>query len=317
MTEITIGVDISKETLDAHRFPDSANCRFDNTAKGHKALMRWIGTVPARVVYEPTGPYHRGFERRLAEAGLPLVKVNPRQARRFAEATGKLAKTDRCDAAMLARMGALLALTARPARSAILNELKDLHVARAALIKDRTAARNRAKTLAIALLRHQNGERLKQIERQLGDIDQAILAIIKADPDLATRLDILTSIPGVSAITAFALIIDMPELGTLEPQQAASLAGLAPIARQSGKWTGRAFIRGGRANVRQALYMPALVAMRFNPDLKAKYETLKAAGKPSKVAITALMRKLILLANALIKANRKWAQRMASPTRIL
>lgn len=307
MTDITIGVDISKEALDAFRFPDGESCRFDNTAKGHKALMRWIGSEVTRIVYEPTGAYHRGFECRLAEAGLPLVKVNPRQARRFAEATGKLAKTDRCDAAMLARMGAVLALTARSPRSALLNELKDLHMARAALIKDRTAARNRAKTLTLALLRRHNGERLKQIQRQLADIDQTILTLFKADPDLAQRLDILTSIPGVSHATAFALIIDMPELGTLEPPEAASLAGLAPVARQSGKWTGRAFIRGGRANVRQALYMPALVAMRFNPDLKAKYQTLKAAGKPSKVAITALMRKLIILANALLKAQRKWA----------
>lgn len=307
MTEITIGVDISKEALDACRFPDGESRHFDNNAKGHKALMRWIGSEATRVVYEPTGPYHRGFECRLSEAGLPLVKVNPRQARRFAEATGKLAKTDRCDAAMLARMGAALALTARPLRSARLNELKDLHMARAALIKDRTAARNRAKTLTLALLRRQNGERLKQIQRHLGDLDQTILALVKTDPDLAQRLDILTSIPGVSHTTAFALIIDMPELGTLEPPEAASLAGLAPVARQSGTWTGRAFIRGGRANVRQALYMPALVAMRFNPDLKAKYQALKAAGKPPKVAITALMRKLIILANALLKAQRKWA----------
>ena len=306
MTEITIGVDISKEALDAYRFPGGESRRFDNTAKGHTALMRWIGTRPARVVYEPTGAYHRGFECRLAAAGLPLVKVNPRQARRFAEATGKLAKTDRCDAAMLARMGAVLALTARPLRSALLNDLKDLHMARAALIKDRTAARNRAKTLTLALLRRHNGERLKQIQRQLGDIDQTILTLIKADPDLAQRLDILISIPGVSQATACALLIDMPELGTLKPPEAASLAGLAPVARQSGTWTGRAFIRGGRSNVRQALYMPALVAMRFNPDLKAKYQALKAAGKPAKVAITALMRKLIILANALLKAQRKW-----------
>jgi transposase len=157
------------------------------------------------------------------------------------------------------------------------------------------------------LLKRQNGERLKQIQRHLGDLDQTILALIKTDPDLAQRLDILTSIPSVSHATACALIIDMPELGALQPSEAASLAGLAPVARQSGTWTGRAFIRGGRANVRQALYMPALVAMRFNPDLKAKYQALKAAGKPPKVAITALMRKLIILANALIKAQRKWA----------
>ena len=123
---------------------------------------------------------------------------------------------------------------------------------------------------------------------------------------------ILTSIPGVSNITAFALLaIEMPELGVLEAGQAASPVGLAPIARQSGRWTGRAFIRGGRASVRRALYMPALVATRFNPDLKAKYRQLVEAGKPAKVALIAIMRKLIVLANALLKANRKWAPKSA------
>ena len=139
-------------------------------------------------------------------------------------------------------------------------------------------------------------------------IEKEIRGLIEADFDLARRLDILVSIPGVSAITAFALLIDMPELGTLGQGQAASLAGLAPVARQSGNWTGRAFIRGGRANVRQALYMPALVAMRFNPDLKAKYDKLKEVGKASKVAITAIMRKLVVLANALLRDDRTWTQ---------
>ncbi len=121
----------------------------------------------------------------------------------------------------------------------------------------------------------------------------------------------MTSIPGISKVTAFALLIEMPELGALEQGQVASLAGLAPVARQSGRWTGRAFIRGGRANVRTALYMPALVAIRFNPDLKAKYGQLIAAGKPAKVAITAIMRKLVVPANALLRANRKWQPKSA------
>jgi transposase len=121
----------------------------------------------------------------------------------------------------------------------------------------------------------------------------------------------LERIPGVSNITAFALLIEMPELGALEAGQAASLVGLAPIARQSGRWTGRAFVRGGRASLRQALYMPALVATRFNPDLKAKYTHLLDAGKPAKVALTAIMRKLIILAKALLKANRRWAPKIA------
>ena len=145
----------------------------------------------------------------------------------------------------------------------------------------------------------------------MGAIEAAILEIVEADVGLDDRFTILTSIPGVSTITAFALLIEMPELGALEAGQAASLVGLAPIARQSGRWTGHAFIRGGRGGLRQALYMPALVATRFNPDMKAKYAQLIDAGKPAKVALTAIMRKLIVLANALLKANTAWTPKSA------
>ena len=311
MTEITIGVDISKEFLDVHSLPGGQSRRFNNNKAGFKALLLFIGGDPARVVFEPTGPYHRAFESALAKKGLPLVKVNPRQARRFAEATGKLAKTDRTDAVLLAKMGMLLSLHARPMRAESLKDLKELYIAREALVKDRTAAKNRAKALTLPVLKRHNAERLKQIERQIGAIEVQIMQRLQADPDLARRFSILTSIPGISRLTAFALIIEMPELGALEAGQAASLAGLAPVARQSGRWTGRAFIRGGRASVRQALYMPALVAARFNPDLKAKYDQLTNAGKPAKIAITAIMRKLIVLANALISKNRLWIQKPA------
>ena len=162
----------------------------------------------------------------MGAAGVPFVKVNPRQARRFAEAIGKLAKTDRLDGAMLARMGAMLELKTRPPQSEALLELKELHLAREALVKDRTAAKNRGKVLAAPLLKRHNAQRLEQIKRQITAIEAAILEQVQADPDLAQRFAILTSIPSVSAITAFALLIEMPELGALEPGQAASLAGL-------------------------------------------------------------------------------------------
>ena len=311
MTEVTIGVDISKDSLDAHRFPDGAGRRFANSAAGYRSLIEWIGAGVKRVVFEPTGPYHAAFERALSEKGLPLVKVNPRQARRFAEATGKLAKTDPLDAALLARMGALLQLEARPAPTEAISELRQLHLARTGLIKDRTAAQTRAKILTLPLLKEQNGERLEEIKRQLAAIEAEILRRIRGDDELARRFDILVSIPGVARLTAFALLIEMPELGALEPAQAASLAGLAPMARQSGRWNGHAFIRGGRGNVRRALYMPALVATRFNPDLKAKYDALIAAGKPAKLAIAAIMRKIVVLANALLKAGRTWTPKAA------
>jgi transposase len=311
MTETNIGIDISKDHLDVHRLPGDERRRFDNSKAGHKALIRWIGDTPARVVYEPTGYYHRALERALAAAGMPIAKVNPRQARRFAEATGNLAKTDALDAAMLTRMGAVLSLEARPVPSAIINDLRDLRTARNALIKDQVAAQTRAKAITLPLLKRQNAARLKQIEAQREAVDAEINALIQGDPDLAQRFAILCSIPGIAEVSAAMLLIEMPELGSLDEKQVAALAGLAPIARQSGNWKGKSFIRGGRQQVRQGLYMPALVAIRFNADLKAKYEQLIKAGKAPKQAITAVMRKLIILANALLKKGRKWQTRVA------
>lgn len=311
MTETNIGIDISKDHLDVHRLPGDERRRFDNSKAGHKALIRWIGDTPARVVYEPTGRYHRALERALAAAGMPIAKVNPRQARRFAEATGNLAKTDALDAAMLTRMGAVLSLEARPVPSAIINDLRDLRTARNALIKDQVAALTRAKAITLPLLKRQNAARLKQIEAQREAVDAEINALIQGDPDLAQRFAILCSIPGIAEVSAAMLLIEMPELGSLDEKQVAALAGLAPIARQSGNWKGKSFIRGGRQQVRQGLYMPALVAIRFNADLKTKYEQLIKAGKAPKQAITAVMRKLIILANALLKKDRKWQTRVA------
>src|SRR5580692_3965425 len=241
-----------------------------------------------------------------APSGVPFVKVNPRQARRFAKATGNLAKTDRLDAAILARMGSLLELEARPARSEVLLELKELYVAREALVKDRTAARNRGKALTISLLKRQNAQRLEQIDRQIATVEAAILQIFEAYESLADRFAILISIPGVFNITAFALPIAMPELDSLEADQAANLAGLAPD-RPTVRAFDRSLIRSRRSRRRPPSALHAgLVAARFNPDMKAKYAHLIETGKPAKVALTAIMRKLVVLANALLKANRTW-----------
>ena len=307
MTQITIGIDISKDRLDAHRLPDGSAKGFANDAKGCRSLLAWIGRGPVeRIVYEATGAYHRRLESTLGQAGLPLAKVNPRQARRFAEALGTLAKTDRIDAAMLARMGDALQPPYTPPADGLLAELKDLHLARRALVKDRTAAKNRQAVTRLTLIKRQLAQRLKQIDRQIQAIDAAIEQRIRNNPSLRQRCDILISVPGISKTTAATLLAEMPELGSLQARQAASLAGLAPITRQSGKWRGKACIRGGRATLRQALYMPALVAARFNPDLKTVYTRMRNAGKPAKVAITAVMRKLLITANALLRENRKW-----------
>ena len=306
----TVGVDISKATLDVHVYPAGHDRRFANTAKGHKALIAWLARWRVeRVAFEATGTYHRGLEQALSH--LPCVKLNPERARRFAQATGTLAKTDRIDAALLARMAAMLQPPARPARSAGQMQLAELINARDGLVRDRAALKNREKNLTISLLKRQCVQRLDQIARHLEALDAEVAAPITAPPDLTRRHEILSSINGVGTLTANQLIATMPELGTLENKQAASLAGLAPVARQSGQWKGKSFIRGGRANLRRALYMPALVAARFNPDLQAKYRQLVAQGKPAKLAITAVMRKLIVTANALLEADRLWTKSTA------
>jgi len=312
MLHATIGVDVSKNWLDAHRVSDGMGRRFPNSASGHRALIAWIGETPfERLAFEPTGTYHSTLERALAKAGIAAVKVNPLQARRFAEAIGQRAKTDPVDALMLARMVALLDPELRQPTSKALHELRELHGARHALVKDRTAAQNRQKNLTLGLLQRQTAQRLKQIDAQIEAVDREILRRIAQDAALARRFAILCSIPGIGETTAFVLLIDMPELGALEPKQAASLAGLAPLARQSGTWTGRACMRAGRARLRQALFMPALVAARSSPDLASVYQRLVQAGKPRKLAIVAVMRKLVPLANTLLRSKRTWTQKLA------
>jgi len=307
--QITIGIDISKNTLDAYRLPDSQHIQVANDKAGHKTLLRWIGKhdLPL-VVFEATGAYHRGLEAELAANDVSFAKVNPRQARRFAEATGRLAKTDRVDAAMLAKMGAVLELKGHKPKSETLHILRELISARRALMKDTVAAKTRLQTTTQTLLKSQINARIKQTEIQTRQVDDAIAREVAKDEALSHKLAILISIPGIAETTAFSMLIEMPELGTLEGKQAASLAGLAPVSRQSGKWQGKERIQGGRAFLRRAIYMPALVATRHNPDLKAKYDQLIRAGKPGKVALTAIMRKLIVTANALLRDGRKWSE---------
>jgi len=309
MTDHTIGVDISKSHLDVFDDERDEAQRFENSSSGFRAFERWLGKVHiARVVYEPTGPYHRNFEERFCDK-LPLVKVNPLQARRFAQACGTRAKTDAMDARGLARMGAALGLPPDTPSSKTTRVLKDLQVARAALIKERTRLNNRAHVQTNAVLKRHTKVRLALVEKQIAELDQEIDIQIKADKTIARHHDIVQSIPGLGNVASAAILTYLPEIGTLDRRQVGSLAGVVPYNRDSGQWKGKAFISGGRKPLRDALYMPALVAMRFNPDLKAKYENLRAAGKPAKVAIVAVMRKLIETANALVKADRKWVQK--------
>jgi len=180
--------------------------------------------------------------------------------------------------------------------------------ARRALIKDKVAAKTRLQTTRQTLLKHQINARLRQIETQIQQIDATVAEKVAQDDALSHKLAILISIPGIAEVTAFSMIVEMPELGILDGKQAACLAGLAPISQQLGKWRGKERINGGRAFLRRAIYMPALVAVQRNADLKAKYNQLIRAGKPPKLALTAIMRRLIVMANALIRDGRQWSE---------
>ena len=308
---VTIGIAISKTNFDAFRLEDEVSRQFANTPRGIRALIRWLGQAPvARVVFEPTGPYHRAFEMALS-GKFPLVKVNPLQARRFAEACGTRAKTDAVDARILARMG--VALKLEPDAPILENRLvlRDLHAARTALVKERTRLRNRGHVQVNPVLRRQIKARLTLVERQLAELDAEIARHLASDAALERKRNILCSIPGVGPIAAALILTFLPEIGALDRKQTASLAGLAPHTRESGQWKGKSFISGGRKPLRNALYMPALVAARYNPDLRQRYQTMIQAGKPPKVALTALMRKMIELANALVQQDRKWTPKTA------
>lgn len=304
----TIGIDISKDHLDAHRLSDGNSARFTNDRIGLTSLKAWIGSRRCRVIYEPTGRYHRDLENRLSKAGHAMVKVNPMRARRFAEAVGQSAKTDQIDAVLLARMGATLDLEASQLRDKNMNDLSELQVARTALIKDQTACRNRLSDARNKLVKAQLKARMCQIARQLAQLDAELKKRILEDTRLARQLQILLSIPGIGPVAATAIIVEMPEIGTLTSRQATALAGLAPFVRKSGKWTGKAKIGGGRAGLRRALYMPALVAVRCNSQLRCVYKALRSEGKEAKVALVAIMRKLLILANSLICENREWVE---------
>lgn len=308
MTEHSIGIDISKSHLDVFHLETQAAKRFENSALGFRALRKWLAPLAVtRVVFEVTGPYHRAFEKAFS-GGFPLVKVNPLQARRFAQACGTRVKTDAVDARLLARMGSALTLVADEPMSEKLHDLRDLQIARTALTKERTRLRNRGQVQTNMVLKRQTKARLALVERQIAELNDEIAKRIADDRSTARKRDILCSIPGLGPVVAAAILAFLPEIGTLGRKQAGSLAGLVPHSRESGQWKGKSFISGGRKPLRDALYMPAVVAMRFNPDLKAKYTALREAGKPAKVALVALMRKLIETANALVKADRFWVE---------
>lgn len=305
----SIGVDIAKDKFDACTYPGGDRGCFTNDAIGFKTFLKWQAKFDVeRVVFEPTGAYHRAFERHVAKAGVPTCKVNPYIARCFAKGSGKRMKTDEVDAHMLGRMGHDQQLFPDTLMNDNIDIMREFVVARTALMKEQTAFKNRKATARHKIIADQITARLAQIKIDLAEIDDAIATIFAADPNLKARKNILLSIKGVGLVTAHTLLITMPELGSITNAQAASLAGLAPIDKSSGTMILPAHIGGGRANVRNALYMPALVAIQHNKELKNKFNALIKAHIPKMKATVAIMRKLLILANTLLAKNRLWTE---------
>lgn len=304
---VYVGIDVCKDRLDVYLHPAGRCLRIANSREGLKRLKRALaGLKVALIVMEATAKYHRLAQRSLAQAGFPVAVVNPLRARLFAEAAGTLAKTDRVDAKMLAVMGAALGPQARPPASAEMEALQELVRARSAARRDLTGLKNRSGAAGTPFLRTELRRQIHSLERSIARLAAEIERRIAADPALARRYLILLSIPGVGPAVAAVLLADFAELGLLSAKAAGLLAGLAPIACDTGDTSGQRHIKGGRKTVRNALYMAALSAARANPSLKDFYQHLRAQGKKPKVAFTAVMRKLIILANTLIKEDRQW-----------
>ena len=309
MEKTIIGIDIAKAHFDIFDLNGHHHSQAPNSPHGIKALVKHFKELPScQVIFEATGRYHKALEKALAKAGIAYTCVNPWQARRFAEATGKRAKTDKVDAKSLALMGRSLHLSPSIQHDEIFDILGEFELMRLALIDQRTAWKNREKILTTPAYQRILARQLKQIEKELKALTDNALKHIESHQELKERFDILCSIPGLGPTSALSILISMPELGTLNEKQVGALAGLAPMNRQSGTWTQKAHIRGGRSQLRKALFMPALVASRSNQDLKAFYTWLIKTGKPKMIAITAVMRKLIITANALVRDQRNWTQ---------
>lgn len=307
MMEVYVGIDVCKDWLDVHLHPLGQSSRVANSKAGLRALKRQLaGCSVVRIVMEATGKYHRQAFRTLSAAGFAVCIINPLRARLFAEAHGTLAKTDKIDARILALLGEGLAPQARTPVAEAVEALQEIVHARAAATAESTALANRLKASATAFLKTELNRRIKTLEGHVARLDAEIARRIADDPLLARRHAVLLSIPGIGKVAAATLLVDLGELGHCSRRAAALLAGLAPIACDTGETSGQRHIRGGRANVRQALYMAAVTAIRCNPDLAAFYKRLRAAGKKAKVALTAAMRKLLALANTLVKEDRFW-----------
>lgn len=304
MSRHFIGVDVSQDSLDAYVRPLGLRRRFANSAEGIAELVAWAGPhAPERIVFESTGPYQKAVVAALLAAGLPAVVVNARQVRDFAKGLGHLAKTDALDAAAIAHFAEVATTTVRPLESQELRDLRDLYDRRGQLVRMLAAEKNHRHAALVSspkVLKNID-KHIDYLERQIEDLEARMDRLIEASESFREQRALLQSITGIGPQVSRTCIAYLPELGRCNRQEITALVGLAPFHDDSGRHEGPRHIRGGRAKVRLGLYQAAIAAIRHCPRMKAFYASLKARGKASKVAIVAVARKILVLANALLR----------------
>lgn len=311
-TERFVGIDVSKSVLDVHVRPDDTARQFANTPEGIDALRDWLRPLEATlVVIEASGGYERALLTTLSLGGFRVSLVNPKRVRDFAKAVGQLAKTDKLDAAILAHFGQALRPSVWTMPSADAQKLQALLARRTQLLGMRTMEKNRLASLTDSRVRRSVQNVIRTLDREIRQADKELGAAIRDCPEWAAKDDLLQSIPGIGPVLSRTLLLEMPELGTLTREQAAALAGVAPINRESGKFKGKRSVAGGRAFVRSMLYLAGHAARRGNATLRAFADRLKAAGKAPKVIRIALARKLLIIANAVLRENKAWMLKTA------
>jgi len=311
-SQVFVGIDVAKAQLDIALRPSGERWAVTNDDAGIAALVTRLQAIaPQLIVLEATGIYQRAAVAALSVAGLPVAVVNPRQARDFAKATGQLAKTDALDAQVLAHVAEAVRPMPRPLPDTQADELRALLARRRQLVTMRTAEQNRLGS-ALPRLQPDIQAHIAWLNTRLTTLDDDLDTTLRASPVWQEREELLRSVPGIGPVCARTLLLDLPELGTLSRQRLAALVGVAPLNRDSGTLRGSRTTWGGRAHVRATLYMSTLVAVRYNPLLKAFYERLRAAGKAAKVALTAGMRKLLTILNAMVKHHTPWQPQAVS-----
>ncbi len=308
---VVVGIDVSKDRLDVAVRPGGIVFAVSRDGDGIASLAEQLGRLGVKAVaVEATGGFERVVAAGLAGAGLPVAVVNPAQVRAFAQALGKRAKTDPIDAAVIAHFVEATAPAIRPLPGEETRILADLVARRRQIVAMIGAERQREMRAPVRIAKSIR-RLVKALEKELAVIDGDIDDAVRGSPVWRAKEDLLASVPGIGKTIARTLLAELPELGSLDRRQVAALTGLAPWTRQSGQWRGKSFIGGGRADVRAALFMGAMVASRHNPTLKAFRDKLVAAGKPKLVAIIATARKLVTILNAIIRDKQPWREQNA------